>query len=47
MPHAVNAGITNDLGSGSEIDLSIIGASVKQYVRGIVKEKRVETFEKR
>lgn len=38
---AVRAGIMNDLGSGSQIDISIISASGVQYVRGLVKEEEL------
>ena len=36
---AVGAGITNDLGSGSQIDLCIISASGVKYQRAVVKEE--------
>ena len=38
---AVRAGIMNDLGSGSQIDISIISASGVQYIRGLVKEEKL------
>lgn len=38
---AVHAGIKNDLGSGSQIDISIISASGVQYIRGVVKEEEL------
>jgi len=38
---AVHAGIKNDLGSGSQIDISVISASGVQYTRGVVKEEEL------
>lgn len=40
---AVGAGITNDLGSGSQIDLCIISATGVKYQRAVVKEESLPT----
>jgi len=43
---AVQAGIKNDLGSGSQVDISIISALGVQYIRGEIKEEELVHSEK-